>query len=396
MPALTDNMTFGIFLAPFHRVGENPTLALERDLELLEWLDALGYDEAWIGEHHSGGWETIASPEVFIATAAGRTSRLRLGTGVVSLPYHNPYMVANRMVLLDHLTRGRVMLGVGPGSLASDAYMFCIDPERQREMMDESLGVIIKLFEGEEPVTCETDWFQLREASLQLRPFQKPYLPVAVASVQSPAGVFVAGKHGADVLSLSVPRSMIRQTTLKDQWDIAEESAREHGKEVRRSGWRLSVPVHLAATREEAFEQVRVGAGTGGNRVHRRHQRPPHPRRTPGRNCGLHGGRRSVDRRHPRRRYRSNRTLPGIQRRLWRSAGAGRGLDHPGEPVPQLRTVRPLRHAPLPGQPGGHRGIQHPLLCHARVPAGQPPRRPPKGYRHLPGQGAVGGCASVV
>ena len=128
MTALTDNMTFGIFLAPFHRVGENPTLALERDLELLEWLDALGYDEAWIGEHHSGGWETIASPEVFIATAAGRTSRLRLGTGVVSLPYHNPYMVANRMVLLDHLTRGRVMLGVGPGSLASDAYMFCIDP----------------------------------------------------------------------------------------------------------------------------------------------------------------------------------------------------------------------------------------------------------------------------
>ena len=152
MTALTDNMTFGIFLAPFHRVGENPTLALERDLELLEWLDALGYDEAWIGEHHSGGWETIASPEVFIATAAGRTSRLRLGTGVVSLPYHNPYMVANRMVLLDHLTRGRVMLGVGPGSLASDAYMFCIDPERQREMMDESLGVIMKLFEGQEPV----------------------------------------------------------------------------------------------------------------------------------------------------------------------------------------------------------------------------------------------------
>ena len=189
MTELTDNMAFGVFMAPFHRVGENPTLALERDLEMLEWLDALGYDEAWIGEHHSGGWETIASPEVFIAAAAGRTGRIRLGTGVVSLPYHNPYMVANRMVLLDHLTRGRVMLGVGPGSLASDAYMFCIDPERQREMMDESLGVIIKLFEGEEPVTCETDWFQLREASLQLRPFQKPYLPVAVASVQSPAGV---------------------------------------------------------------------------------------------------------------------------------------------------------------------------------------------------------------
>ena len=132
----------------------------------------------------------------------------------------------------------------------------------------------MKLFEGEEPVTCETDWFNLREASLQLRPFQKPSLPVAVASVQSPAGVFVAGKHGAGVLSLSVPRSMIRQTTLKDQWDIAEKSAEEHGKTVDRSEWRLSVPVHLAATREEAFEQVRVGAGrvvteyTGGTNGH--------------------------------------------------------------------------------------------------------------------------------
>ena len=274
MTALTDNMYFGVFMAPFHRVGENPTLALERDLEMLEWLDALGYDEAWIGEHHSGGWETIASPEVFIATAAGRTNRIRLGTGVVSLPYHNPYMVANRMVLLDHLTRGRVMLGVGPGSLASDAYMFCINPERQREMMDESLGVIIQLFEGEEPVTCETDWFQLRDASLQLRPYQKPYLPVTVASVQSPAGVFLAGKHGAGVLSLSVPRSMVRETTLKDQWNIAEESAAEHGKTVCRSEWRLSIPVHLAESREEAFDQVRLGAGrvvteyTGGTNGH--------------------------------------------------------------------------------------------------------------------------------
>ena len=151
--SLPERMSFGIFLAPFHWVEENPTLGLERDLELLQWLDKLTFDEAWIGEHHSGGWETIASPEVFIATAAGRTKHIRFGTGVVSLPYHHPYMVANRMVLLDHLTRGRVMLGVGPGALASDAYMLGIDPERQREMMDESLGVIMKLLDGSEPVT---------------------------------------------------------------------------------------------------------------------------------------------------------------------------------------------------------------------------------------------------
>jgi limonene 1,2-monooxygenase len=180
---------------------------------------------------------------------------------VVSLPYHHPYMVANRMVLLDHLTRGRVMLGVGPGALASDARMFCIDPERQREMMDESLGVIMQLLNSTEPVTCKTDWFQLQDATLQLRPFQKPTLPVAVASVQSPAGVLVAGKHGTSVISLSVPRDVVRSTSLKDQWQICEDAAAEHGQTVRREDWRLSVGCHLAETREEAFEDIRVGAG---------------------------------------------------------------------------------------------------------------------------------------
>ena len=168
-------MKFGVFMAPFHRVGENPTLALERDLELLQWLDHLGYDEAWIGEHHSAGWETIASPEVFMATAAERTRNLRLGTGVVSLPYHHPYMVANRMVLLDHLTRGRVMLGVGPGALASDAYMFGIDPARQREMMDESLGAIKRLMEATSPILTRATGSSCMTLTCSCVPISSPF-----------------------------------------------------------------------------------------------------------------------------------------------------------------------------------------------------------------------------
>ena len=84
-------------------------------------LDKLNYHEAWIGEHHSGGFEIIACPEMFIAAAAELTSHIRLGTGVVSLPYRNPFMVASRMMLLDDMTRGRAMFGVGPGSLVYDA-----------------------------------------------------------------------------------------------------------------------------------------------------------------------------------------------------------------------------------------------------------------------------------
>ena len=181
-----DRLNFGIFLAPFHAVGQNPTLALERDLQLIEHLDQLGFDEAWFGEHHSAGYEIIASPEVFIAAAAQRTRHIRLGTGVSSLPYHHPFMLADRLVLLDHLTRGRLMIGVGPGALPSDAFMMGIDPAKQRDMMEEGLEAMLLLLEGDEPVTMETEWFKLVGARLQMRPYQRPYPEVAVAAQVSP------------------------------------------------------------------------------------------------------------------------------------------------------------------------------------------------------------------
>ena len=261
--SLPERMKFGIFMGPFHRVGENPTLAIDRDLELVQWLDSLGFDEAWIGEHHSAGWEIISSPEIFIAAAAERTRHIKLGTGVISLPYHHPLMVANWMVQLDHMTHGRVMMGVGPGALPSDAYMMGIDHTVQRPRMDEALGVILRLFTETEPITYKSDWFELREALLQLRPYQRPYMPVAVASVQSPAGVVLAGKYGAAVLTITVPRdpSASNESDLRALWAIAEASAAEHGQEVRREDWRLVLPVHLAETRQEARAEARLGAG---------------------------------------------------------------------------------------------------------------------------------------
>ncbi len=198
----TNNMEFGIFLAPFHRAGENPTAALRRDLDLISYLDGLGYDEVWVGEHHSGGWELIGSPEMFLAAAGERTQRIRLGTGVVSLPYHQPFMVADRIVLLDHLTRGRAMLGVGPGALPGDARFLGIEPTTQRERMDEALGVILRLLRGE-VVDYQCDWFELHEARLQLRSVQRPMMPVAVASTVTPTGMVAAGKHGTGVLSVA-------------------------------------------------------------------------------------------------------------------------------------------------------------------------------------------------
>jgi limonene 1,2-monooxygenase len=254
----SDQLQFGIFLAPFHPVGQNPTLALERDLQLLEHLDTLGFDEAWIGEHHSAGFEIIASPEVFIAAAAQRTRQIRLGTGVSSLPYHHPFMLADRLVLLDHLTRGRLMIGVGPGALPSDAYMMGIDPARQRDMMEESLEAILLLLAGDGPVTMETDWFTLADARLQLRPFQRPYPEVAVAAQVSPAGPRAAGRLGCSLLSIGAT-SAGGFDVLGAHWDVMEERAAEFGTTIDRSRWRLVGPMHIADSKEQAVEDVGFG-----------------------------------------------------------------------------------------------------------------------------------------
>jgi limonene 1,2-monooxygenase len=252
-------MKFGIFMAPFHRVGENPTLCFERDMQLIEWLDALDYDEAFIGEHHSAGWEIIPSPEIFMAVAAGRTRRIMVGSGVVSIPYHHPFNVANRFALLDHLTRGRVMLGCGPGALASDAYMLGLDSTKQRRQMIEGVQAIIRLFTEQGGITVEGSYFGLHDAHLQVKPYQQPYMPIFVASTISPSGMVAAGTLGCGVLSVAswAPGGLDQ---LNQRWGIAEETAAENGKTVDRKNWRLVFPIHLAESKKEAMDDIRDGA----------------------------------------------------------------------------------------------------------------------------------------
>jgi limonene 1,2-monooxygenase len=253
----------GIFLAPFHYHDENPTLSIERDLELLEHLDRLNYHEAWIGEHHSGGFELIACPEMFIAAAAQRTRHIRLGTGVVSLPYHNPFMLADRMVQLDHMTRGRAMFGVGPGALVHDALKIGIDPGEQRRMMNESFDAIVRLLHGE-TVNCQTDWFNLTEAQLQLRPYSRPTMELAVAAARSPSGSLLAGRYGVGMLSIGGTSSLAMERHAAN-WEVYEATARQHGHVPDRRNWRLVGMFHIAETREQARRNVQFGVQAFAN-----------------------------------------------------------------------------------------------------------------------------------
>jgi limonene 1,2-monooxygenase len=249
-------LNFGAFLAPHHPIGEHPMLQLRRDLDLVKHLDRLGYDEFWCGEHHSSGWEMIASPEMFLAAAGERSKRIKLATGVVSLPYHHPFNVAQRMVQLDHMTGGRAIFGSGPGALPSDAHTLGIDPMLLRDRQDEAIGIIRRLFRGER-LTVKSDWFELKDAALQLLPLQEE-MPCAVASQISPSGMTLAGKHGIGIISIG-SLSEEGLNALPTQWGFAEAAAAKHEQTVDRKNWRVLLSWHIAETREKARAEARDG-----------------------------------------------------------------------------------------------------------------------------------------
>lgn len=251
-------LRFGYFIAPFHRAGTNPTLALQRDLSFIEHLDALGFDEVWLGEHHSAGSEIISSPEIFIAAAAERAKRIRFGTGVISLSYHNPLWVADRLMLLDHLTHGRIIGGVGPGSLPSDSSMIGLTPTDTRELLETNLDIVVRLLAGE-TVSAKTATHQLFDARLQLAPYSDGGIPLSVAAVASPTGARLAGKHGIGLLSIGATLTVEGFNALSYHWDIVEERAATFGAQVDRRNWSLVGLFHLAETEKQAREEVKFG-----------------------------------------------------------------------------------------------------------------------------------------
>lgn len=257
---MSNRMRFGVFHAPYHLpMGQNPNLALHRDVEFIKHLDRLGFDEAWVGEHHSCGSELISDPALFLAHVAPQTSNIKLGTGVLSLPYHNPLWVADRIILLDHLTRGRIMLGLGPGALTTDAYMIGLDPLEQRNALEEDVDVLKRLLDGE-TVSIKTARYELVEARTQMRPYSN--FEIGVAAVASPTGPRIAGKYGAGMLSIGATMSALTPDgvdTLGIHWDVYEQRAQQFGQTADRSSWRLVGPMHIAETREQARKDVEHG-----------------------------------------------------------------------------------------------------------------------------------------
>lgn len=251
-------MKFSFFMMPLHDPRENPALAFQRDLALVQLADKLGFDEFYIGEHHSGGWETMPAPEMALAMAAANAHRIRLGTSVFSAPFHHPFHLAERMCFLDHLTFGRAILGVGPCSLLTDKRLFNMDDTTLYPMLHEAIDIIVRLLESSEPISHEGRFWQFQNMRLQLRSYQQPRLPLALPSAGTPANLELIGRHGMIWMS-PAGRTGRGGISRADQWALVEKGAHAAGRVADRGNWRIVTQMYLAESRTQAWADISDG-----------------------------------------------------------------------------------------------------------------------------------------
>jgi len=259
-------MELGYFTMPLHPPGSDVAQTLDDDLEQLVALDALGYSEAWIGEHFTSVWENIPSPDLFIAMALGRTQSIRLGTGVTCMPNHNPFMIAHRIAQLDQMAQGRFMWGVGSGGFVGDFTVFGFDPEsgEHRGMARDAVEVILKIWNDPKPGVYEHKFWRftipepVEEVGLafHLKPYQLPHPPIGVAGVSPKSEtLFLAGERGWIPMSIN----LVPVHQLATHWDAVSEGAARTGRTPDRAEWRIAREVYVADTTEQARKDVLEG-----------------------------------------------------------------------------------------------------------------------------------------
>ena len=259
-------MDYGYFTMPLHPPGSNITETLDEDLEQIVVLDNLGFREAWIGEHFTSSWENIPAPDLLIAKAIPLTKNIILSIGVSCMPNHNPFVLAHRIAMLDHLAHGRFYWGVGAGSFPGDFKVFGINPKtgEQRVLTHDAIDLILKLWEDAQPGLYENKYwrFSVPEPQndvglkLHLKPYQKPHPPIAVAGISEGSGTLtIAGER--DWIPMSI--NLVAKQILRSHWKAVEEGAQKAGKIADRSKWRVARDVYVAETTEQARREAIEG-----------------------------------------------------------------------------------------------------------------------------------------
>ena len=257
-------LQLGYFAMPSHPPERGLKAGHDWDLQVLRWLDGMGYAEAWIGEHHTAPWEPHPAPDLLVAQALKETQRIRLGPGGFLLPYHHPAELANRVAMLDHLSEGRLNFGVAASGLPSDWAMFHVDGMSgvNREMTREALDIILRLWTEEAPFTHEGKFWKVSAPETMfgflkphIRPLQKPHPPIGVAGLSKNSDTLkLAGERGFLPMSLN-----LNPAYVSSHWDSVEAGARRAGRTPDRRDWRLVREVFVAETDAEAW-RLSVGS----------------------------------------------------------------------------------------------------------------------------------------
>jgi len=260
-------MQLGYFGMPSHPPERGLKAGHDWDLQVLRWLDELGYKEAWIGEHHTAPWEPHPAPDLLIAQALMQTKNIRLGPGGFLLPYHHPAELANRLAMLDHLSGGRLNFGVAASGLPSDWAMFGVDGMSgvNREMTRESLDMILRLWTEDGPFEQKGKFWTANKPDTMygflkphLKPLQAPHPPIGVAGLSKNSDTLkLAGERGFIPMSLN-----LNPAYVASHWDAVEAGAAKSGRKADRNEWRMVREVFVADTDEEAW-RLSVGSMMG-------------------------------------------------------------------------------------------------------------------------------------
>ena len=252
-------MELGYFSMPSHPPECDLKEGHDWDLQVLRWLDELGYQECWIGEHHTAPWEPHPAPDLLVVEGLRQTKNLRIGPGGFLLPYHHPAELANRVAMMDHLSGGRLNFGVAASGLPSDWAMFNVDgmSGQNREMTREALEIILKLWSDAAPFTYTGKYWTVTKPDTMfdflkphLSPLQKPHPPIGVAGLSKNSDTLkLAGERGFIPMSLN-----LNPAYVGSHWDSVEQGAAKTGRKPNRRDWRLVREVFVADTDEEAWK----------------------------------------------------------------------------------------------------------------------------------------------
>jgi alkanesulfonate monooxygenase SsuD/methylene tetrahydromethanopterin reductase-like flavin-dependent oxidoreductase (luciferase family) len=256
-------MRYGMFIMPFHPPHKPLAQCLDEDLELVVLAEELGFDEFWIGEHHTMKYEPITMPEIFIARALADTRRIRLGPAPVCLNQHHPAHVACRLAMLDHLSRGRLNVCFGPGSVTADQELYGVDPKLGGEMTDEAIDIILKLWSTDPPYEHHGKHWQIslgktvdEETGIGYipKPLQRPTPPIAMPGMSRGSfSMKSAARRGFQPFG----HCLIPGNALADTWSTYEQAALEVGRQPQRSDWKVARSIFLADTTREAQSRAR-------------------------------------------------------------------------------------------------------------------------------------------